>query len=209
MFADPNYFLFAGAPNCNSPCVAVNPGFAWNHGTVAPDVTTSWLALAGPGVEKGGTDEGVWSDHADIRPTILLLLGLKDDYVHAGRALIEELDGWAVPSSVRKHGDAFLELAQIYKQINAPLGELGLNSLRVSTHAIESNTAGDSTYTNLENQLLSLTAQRNVLAAQIIGLLEGAEFNGQPINVHQAHSLIAQAQALLDQANWLIRLGPL
>ena len=211
MFADPNYFLFAGSPNCNSPCVTVNPSFAWNHGTVAPDITTTWLALVGPGIQQGGTDErgddeegageGIWSDHADIRPTILLLLGLKDDYIHAGRALVEELKGWAIPSSVRKHGDTFLELAQIYKQINAPLGELGLNSLRISTHAIESNTAGDSTYTNLENQLLSLTAQRNALATQIIGLLEGAEFNGQPINVHQAHSLISQAQDLLDQVN--------
>jgi len=203
MFADPNYFLFAGAPNCNSPCVTVNPGFAWNHGTVAPDITTTWLALVGPGIEQGGNDEGVWSDHADIRPTILLLLGLKDDYVHAGRALVEVLEGWAVPSSVRKHGETFLELAQIYKQINAPLGELGLNSLRISTHAIESNTAGDGTYTDLENQLLSLTAHRNALAAQIIGLVEGAEFNGQPINAHQAHSLISQAQDLLDQVNEL------
>jgi len=213
MFANPNYFLFAGLANCNTPCVTVNPSFAWNHGTVAPDITTTWLALVGPGIEhgstheggddEGGDDEGIWSDHADIRPTILLLLGLKDDYIHAGRALVEELKGWAVPSSVRKHGDTFLELAQVYKQINAPLGELGLNSLRISTHAIESNTAGDSTYTNLENQLLSLTAQRNALAAQIIGLLEGAEFNGQPINAHQAHSLISQAQDLLNQVNEL------
>src|SRR3989442_11398390 len=151
----PNFFLFAGDPNCNRPCVTVNPGFAWNHGTVAPDITTTWLALVGPGIEhrsaheggddEGGDDEGIWSDHADIRPTILLLLGLKDDYIHAGRALVEELKGWAVPSSVRKQGDTFLELAQVYKQINAPLGELGLNSLRISTHAIESNTAGDTT----------------------------------------------------------------
>ena len=207
MFANPNYFLFAGAPNCNSLCVTVNPSFAWNHGTVAPDITTTWLALVGPGIQHGSNedsnDEGIWSDHADIRPTILVLLGLKDDYIHAGRALVEVLKGWAIPSSVRKHGDIFLELAQVYKKINAPLGELGLNSLRISTHAIESNTAGDSTYTNLENQLLSLAAQRDALATKIIGLLEGAEFNGQPINLHQAHSLISQAQDLLDQVNEL------
>src|SRR6266700_2319786 len=48
MFADPNYFLFAGAPNCTSPCVTQQPGFAWNHGDVSPDITTTWLGIVGP-----------------------------------------------------------------------------------------------------------------------------------------------------------------
>ena len=37
----------------------------------------------------------------------------------------------------------------------------------------------------------------------MITLLEGAEFNGQPINGSQARQLIAQGQALIDQVNAL------
>jgi hypothetical protein len=50
MFADPDYFLFAGAPNCTAPCVTENPAFAWNHGDVTPDITQTWLGMVGPGV---------------------------------------------------------------------------------------------------------------------------------------------------------------
>ena len=41
MFANPDYFLFAGAPNCNSPCVTENPAFAWNHGDVQRDIVAA------------------------------------------------------------------------------------------------------------------------------------------------------------------------
>ncbi len=57
---------------------------------------------------------------------------------------------------------------------------------------------------SLENQLISLNSQRNALAAQMIALLEGAEFNGQAITQQQAQPLVAQGQALLAQANALI-----
>jgi len=42
-----------------------------------------------------------------------------------------------------------------------------------------------------------------VLTAQIIGLLDGAEFNGQAFSDAQAQTLIAQSQDLLNQANSL------
>jgi hypothetical protein len=203
MFADPNYFLFAGAPNCNSPCVTENPAFAWNHGTVAPEINTTWLGMVGPGVDQVGVDGQTWSDHTDIRPTMILLLGLQDDYGHDGRVLAEELDGFALPKSVKK-GGSFIPLAKAYKQINAPVGPLGLASLGVSTTALERGTlSDDSTYTNLENQLISITSQRDALAAQMIALLEGAAFNGEEINKDQAKKLIAEAQALLSEVNSL------
>jgi len=63
--------------------------------------------------------------------------------------------------------------------------------------------ANDATYSSIEGQIQSLTAQRDSLAAQMIGLLNGAEFNGQSFSDRQAQSLIAQGQALLDQANSL------
>jgi hypothetical protein len=202
MFADPNYFLFAGAPNCNSPCVTEQPGFAWNHGDVQPDITTTWLGMVGPGVEQTGIDSTTWSDHTDIRPTMMMLVGLHDDYSDDGRALTEDLTGWARPASVKK-GGSFVPLAEMYKRIDATVGELGLASLKVSTTALESSAAGDSTYSRLENQLSSITSQRGTLASQMIALLEGAEFDGQVINTPQAQRLIAQGQALLDHVNAL------
>jgi len=201
MFADPNYFLFAGAANCNSPCVTENPGFAWNHGDVQSDITTTWLGMVGPGVDQAGIDDTTWSDHTDIRPTILALLGLKDDYAHDGRVLVEELSGYAQPSAVKKSG-SFIGLAQIYKQLDACVGQFGLATLSASTRALESGSSSDdSTYVKLENQLASFGSQRDALVAQMIALLEGAEFNNQPFSDAQANSLIAQGKTLLDEVN--------
>ena len=202
LFGNPDYFMFAGAPNCKSPCVAESPGFAWNHGDVQPEITTTWLGMVGPGIQSAGIDRNTWSDHSDIRPTMLLLLGLKDDYSHDGRAIVENLTGYAVPHSVKK-GGTFQGLAAIYEQINAPVGALSLDTLKASSAALKSNSAGDATYASIENQLADLTAQRDALASKISSLLEGAEFNGTPISHADADSLTSQAQSLLDQAKTL------
>lgn len=204
-FADPEYFLFAGAPNCGSPCVVVNPRFAWNHGTFNPEITTTWLGLVGPGVRQEGVNHDVWSDHTDIRPTTLSLVGLKDDYAHQGRVLFETLEDQAVPAGLR--AAAAEGLAQIYKQINAPVGELGLASLRISTRALQSNSPGDVTYAALESQLAQITSERDTLAAQISALLEGAAFDGQMINEQQAQGLIQQASSLLQRVRELASSG--
>ena len=196
-FASPDYFFYAGAPNCNSPCNQEEFGFAWNHGNITPDITTTWLGMVGPGVQRKGVDSETWSDHTDVRPTILALVGLKDDYAHDGRVLFEDFEGWAVPSALRNGRGITMQLAQAYKQINAPVGELGLASIKVSTRALESNDAGDATYTKLENQLSSINSKRDLIASQMIALLEGAEFNNQQVNKAQALKLIAQAKALL------------
>ena len=203
MFADPNYFLFAGAHNCNSPCVTEQPGFAWNHGDVSPDINTTWLGIVGPGVRHLGVYDGVWSDHTDIRPTMMMLLGLRDDYSHDGRALFEVVDRWALPQAARQHAETLLRLSQTYKQIDAAVGQLGLASLVISTSALESNSAGDATYNTLENDLASFTAQRDGIAAQMNALLEGVAFNGHAINEQQAKSLIEQGQALLNAVSAL------
>jgi len=206
LFANPDYFLFHGGPSCpaTNPCVVEGPGFAWNHGDVQPEITTTWLGLVGPGVTNLGVDGSTWSDHTDIRPTIMALTGLQDDYSHDGRVLTEDFDGWARPTATRLNG-GFAKLAVIYKQIDASVGQFALATLAASTQAIESGSASDdSRYVSLENQLISLNSQRNALAAQMIALLEGAEFNGQAINQQQAQPLIAQGQALLAQANALI-----
>jgi hypothetical protein len=203
LFADPNYFLFAGAPNCNSPCVTENPAFAWSHGDVQPEITTTWLGMVGPGIDQVGVDSTTWSDHTDIRPSMMVLLGLNDDYSHDGRALTEVFSAGAKPAATTK-GDGYLTIAQTYKQLDAAVGQFGLATLQASTRAIESGSASDdSTYTNLENQLASLTSERNALAGRMISLLEGAEFSGQPISEQQAQSLAARGQALIAEANAL------
>jgi hypothetical protein len=196
LFADPNYFLFAGAPNCNSPCVTENPGFAWNHGDVQPDITTTWFGMIGPGIDQNGVDNSTWSDHTDIRPTMMTLLGLGDDYSHQGRALVEEFADWALPPAVQNSG-SFVDLAVALKEINAPVGPLGLASLKASTAGLEGNDPGDARYNDVENQLASFTSQRDALAQQMLRLLENAEFKNQPVPDDQASSLIDQADSLL------------
>ncbi len=203
MFAHPDYFLFAGAPNCNSPCVQELPGFAWNHGDVAPDINTTWLGLVGPGIRHLGLNH-TWADQTDIRPTMLSLLGLKDDYAHDGRVLFGLIEVWALPQSLRAHAETLRRLAEIYKEINAPVNQLGLESLEISTVALKSgNASDDSLYTNLENQIVQFTSQRDALAGQMISMLENAAFNGQALNETSAKQLIAQAQQLLTQVHAL------
>jgi len=169
---------------------------------VQSDSTTTWLGMLGTGVDQTGIDGETWSDHTDIRPRMLELLGLADDYGHDGRALNENLAGWAIPAAA-KQSSGFVPLAQMYKRINAIVGELGLASLKISTNALTSDSSNDGTYSDLENQLISITGERDALAAQMIALLEGAAFNGKPIDGHQAQQLVSQGQALLDRVNAL------
>jgi hypothetical protein len=111
------------------------------------------------------------------------------------------LDANILPGSLHAHSDTLLKLGQIYKQINAPFGELAAKTLKVSTYAIESDTAGDATYKNLENQIASWTAQRDDLTAQIQSMLEGAEFHGKAIDEQEANQLISKGEALVEQAS--------
>jgi hypothetical protein len=68
---------------------------------------------------------------------------------------------------------------------------------------VSGSASDDSTYTNVENQLASLISERDSLAAQMLSLLEGAEFGGLSISEQQAQSLVAQGQALIAEANAL------
>ena len=103
-----------------------------------------------------------------------------------------------------KQSGSFVALAQIYKQLNASFGEFAMDTLKASTKALASgDPQDDTTYTSIEGQIQSLTAERDALAAQMIGLLEGAEFKGQTFSDAQAQLLIAQGEALLNQAKAL------
>jgi hypothetical protein len=200
MFAHPDFWMdHSFGPGC-PPCYAVKYRFAWNHGTYTPDITTTWLGLVGPGVMTQGEADEYWSDHADLRPTILSLVGLKDDYASQGRVLFENFTHSATPQALRESSGIALQLGQAYKTINAPVGELSLKSLKVSTRAIKGD---DETYTSLENKLADITVRRDALAAQMAGILEAAAFRGESIDPEQARSLIASARALLDEVRSL------
>ena len=199
MFGDPDYFFQTFAPSsCGTLCV--NPGFAWNHGGVAPEINTTFAGLVGPGVQTNGARNTVWSDHTDLRPTMLALVGLKDDYQSQGRVLSEVLDSAAQPEGVRQSGNAFAQLATAYKRINAPVGELGLASLKISTKAIAGD---DATYNRLEAQLGAITAARNAIADLMLEKLTAAEFGGTPLNQGEAIGLVAAADALTAYVNRL------
>jgi hypothetical protein len=208
LFADPDWFFFAsGNPaTCATPdaCAFIPPrttqSFAWNHGDIQDEIASTWVGYVGPGVRHLGTVRGVWSDHTDVRPTMMALLGLTDDYTHDGRAVIEPLYAWAVPVQVQAHRAAWLDLAEAYKQLNASFGAFSMAALQVSTAALASGSAeDDSTYVSLENQISDWTAQRDALASQVKAVLEGPVFNGTPINELQARSLASQARALIDE----------
>jgi hypothetical protein len=199
MFGDSDYFFVTGAANCSSPCLNESPAFVWNHGGIDKSVVTTFLGLVGPGVRNNRIDDDVWSDHTDIRPSMLLLTGLKDDYVSDGRALVEELHSWAIPDAIRDSGDEFVELARSYKKINAPTADLGSTTLRISTRALASGSPGDdSTYITLENELSEITLLRDTLAADMIARLNDAEFNGKRISESKQRQLSGEAEGLLD-----------
>jgi hypothetical protein len=141
----------------------------------------------------------IWTDHTDVRPTILTLTGLADDYQTDGRAVTEVLTSSAVPAAIGA-SSSYLRLAASYKQITAPFGSFGMDTLKASTRALASNDTDDETYASIENQIARLTARRDALVAQIRAALNAAEFGGRPLDPTKARAWIGQANALISAA---------
>ena len=198
-FGDPNYFITDFPTSTCETCI--NPLFAWNHGDIQNEIGNTWLGFVGPGVSDRGQDARTWSDHTDVRPTMLSLLGLEDSFVHDGRVLFETMDEDALPKRLRGHKRTLPDLANVYKQINAPFGQLALDSLKISTAALASNTANDAVYSALQNRIAGFTSQRDAIAGDMKAMLNGAAFNDQPFDEVVARQLIAQAQALLHDVS--------
>jgi hypothetical protein len=203
IFAKPDYFLAGGDPTCGDGCVVIDPKFAWNHGDVDPDITTTWVGFAGPGVKRVGVDATTWADQTDIRPTMLTLLGLRDDYLTDGRVLIEDLDDAALPPAVAADRETYIQLATLYKQLTAPLGEFGMTSLDVATKAVAGHSPDDAAFVAWEDALAALGGQRDTLASRMVTVLTGAAFDGQAIDETAAGELTNDAQAMLVQLHAL------
>jgi hypothetical protein len=221
MFARPDYFLAPGSATC-SPCVSQNTGFAYNHGDYAAEINTNFLGLAGPGVRHLGVDgsaadagpnsagpnsgqvtvpgahtRGPWLDETDIRPTLMYLTGLRDDYEHDGRVITQVL---SEPNHALS-GDGVTGLGACYKQLNSSVGQFGTFTLQAATKAIESTSSGDQTYTRVDQALRALDVARDRLAGVIKGELEAAAFGNQRVDntsllIHSCEHLIRDAHQL-------------
>src|SRR5690348_12228303 len=222
MFAKPDYFLSPGAANCSAPCVSVNPAFAYNHGDYAAEINTNYTAFAGPGVKHLGLDgtsaangpnsagpnsgqvevvnsgtTGTWVDETDIRPTLIYLSGLKDDYEHDGRVITEIL---ASPNHALA-GPGVASLGACYKQLNSSVGQFGAFTLHAATGAIEPSTTGDAEYKTADAALTGLDRLRDGLALRVKAELEAAAFRGQP--VFAAGGQTAACQGIISAAKAL------
>ena len=118
MFAKPDYFLQAaplsGAGKGHLICPTT--GFSYDHGDYAAEINSNYVGFVGPGMQQLGLDgptasqgpssagansgqtvvadyhlPGPWVDETDIRPTIMYLTGLQDDYEHDGRVISQIL----------------------------------------------------------------------------------------------------------------------
>src|SRR6516164_345732 len=222
MFAKPDYFLFSGAPNCTTPCVSQNTGFAWDHGAYAAEINTDYAGFVGPGVKHLGldgfgaaegpnsagpdsgqnlvvnsTNPGTWTDTTDIRTTELFLLGLRDDYPSDGQVITDLLT--SVPPHLRSVPAQ--QLAACYKQLNSSVGQFGAYTLQASTNAVESTTPGDAEFNKVNAQLLSLERQRDALANQVKAELAAAAFDNTAIQ--NPHGQAVACQDIISAAKQL------
>jgi hypothetical protein len=72
-----------------------------------------------------------------------------------------------------------------------------MDSLKVSTAALASNSANDATYLALENKIPGWTALRDSIVADMMSMLNGAAFEDEVFDEVTARQLISHAQALL------------
>jgi hypothetical protein len=213
MFARPDYFLQAAPLTgaCAGLLVCQNTGFAYDHGDYAAEIDTTFFGVAGPRVRHLGLDgtdaadgpssagpdsgqvtvpgsgtRGTWVDETDIRPTLMYLAGLRDDYEHDGRVITQVLSH--PNAALRAPGVA--DLGACYKQLNSSVGEFGTDTLQAATKAIESTSPGDSTYLGVDHALRQLDLARDHLALRVKGELESAAFGDAPV-----HSVLAQVVA--------------
>jgi len=166
------------------------------------DLEQNWVGFVGPGVTARGVDATTWADETDVRPTLMALLGLHDDYVSDGRVLVEDVSRSLLPGTYAngaRYGQ-LVKLENAYKQVNADVGVFGIATLRASTKALESASPGDTTYRSIERQIGQLGNERDALAAHISQALYELEFDHQAISADLTRAWTNQANALIVQA---------
>ena len=216
IFPMPDYFFGTSGPN-----VTYNNGFAYDHGYYSPNIDITWVGMVGPGVVHNGIDgpgpaggnesqdpnsthtvpeastNGTWVEETDIRPTLLYLTGLHDDYQSDGHVITQAL---ASPSAALQ---AVAGLAKGYDQINSSVGQLATDTLIADTKALATGSSSDdSIYTTTESDLTQLADDRDAAATRIKKMLSDAA-NGITPNHGQLTSGLALEKSLLIRAHQL------
>ncbi len=210
LFPKPDYYL-----STTGPTVSINNAYAYNHGYYSPNIDITWSALVGPGVAHRGVDGptpaqgnqpsdpnstntvsqasrvGTWVEETDLRPTLLHLTGLKDDYLSDGRVISQAL---RQPSKALRDTEA---LATAYQQLNSSVGQFATDTLTIETAALASGSANNDTrFRNTEQLLTYLATLRDHLAGQIKQLLaQAADGQATPTSTGTG---MADSRALLD-----------
>jgi hypothetical protein len=112
--------------------------------------------------------------------------------------LVEALTAPTAPAIAAASSSTYIVLARVFKQINAPFGQFGVDTLKISTAALSSNTPNDSEYTVLEGKLTAWRSQRDTLAAQMKTLLAAGAPSPGTSEPQSADQLIAQGKQLLS-----------
>ena len=128
---------------------------------------------------------------------------MSDDYTEDGRAIAQIMTPAATPASIATDPADYDALSSAYKQLDAPFGEFGRDSLMVSTKAVSTSSSGDSTYQAWDAQLAACQALRTPLVAQMDNLMHNATFNGAAIDPITAQSLTEQANELITDMRQL------
>ncbi|MGH8888200.1 MAG: hypothetical protein ACRDV3_00380 [Acidothermaceae bacterium] len=223
IFPKPDYYFCQSASLSTCPAgVTVYSKFAWNHGYYSPDIDITWAAFVGPNVRDGGVDgraanngpavvdpnatktvpelstQGTWADETDIRPTLLSLVGLRDDYRGDGRVITQIL------RQVPRRLAGTTDLGNAFKQLDASVGQFGTDTLIADTAALASGSAtNDHQFTEIERALAGLGAARTALATKISQTLWSAEFDDRAPSRTTISSELAGARALLAIAEQL------
>src|SRR3954453_19030483 len=129
-----------------------------------------------------------------MRPTLLHLVGLHDDYQTDGQVITQAL---TQPNSALAQ---IAELGQLYQQINSSVGEFATNTLIADSKALASGSASnDSRYANEQTTLADMADHRDRVATLMKATLARAAAGTVPGH-GEMQSEIAQARALLKQA---------
>jgi hypothetical protein len=195
LFGNADFFFTASStnPSCGgNPCVS--PAFAWNHGDIQDEIGNTWAGLVGPGIAAKGVDAKTWTDHTNLRPTIMALTGLKDDYVTDGRVLYEAASSREALGATASS----MPLAQLYEKLNAPFGQFAQATLAASTKALEST--DETKYASTEDALLKLAARRDYVAGKIKTALWRQTFLSIPLKASLVKRWTAAGTKLLTDA---------
>jgi hypothetical protein len=216
LFPKPDYFFSTSGPN-----VSINNGFAYDHGYYSPNIDITWVAIAGKGVAVNGVDgpnpsagnqpqdpestntvpeasqTGTWVEESGIRPTMLYLVGLTDNYQPDGHVITQAL------ASVSPALAATEELAAGYDQINSSVGRFATDTLIADTKALTSGSSSDdSAYADEQATLQSLADDRDAASEKIKAVLSKAAAGNMP-NHGEITSGLAHVKELLKRADTL------